>query len=138
MEHVPLTSAHGGGAFDDEYHVDFKNNHHQEQAAIPPGTECRICLFADPSDDLIAPCRCSGSMKFVHRNCVDEFRATKLGRAFTHCPQCHFEYVVRIDDDTDEERRRRRRFKLFVARDTIAVFLAIQILIASLVCGIDC
>ena len=39
--------------------------------------QCRICLETDaPEDDpLIAPCRCAGSMQWVHRKCLDEWRA---------------------------------------------------------------
>lgn len=31
---------------------------------------CRICLESDNGEDFITPCRCSGTMKYVHRKCL--------------------------------------------------------------------
>ena len=39
--------------------------------------ECRICLQSDDQDDMIAPCLCSGSSKYVHRSCLDRWRITR-------------------------------------------------------------
>lgn len=47
---------------------------------------CRIC-YDDRAEGLFAPCLCSGSMGFVHRECLRSWRACKTGdRGFTHCP----------------------------------------------------
>ncbi|KAG8088811.1 hypothetical protein GUJ93_ZPchr0011g28597 [Zizania palustris] len=44
--------------------------------------QCRICLEAD-GRDFIAPCKCKGTSKYVHRDCLDHWRVVKL----THyCP----------------------------------------------------
>lgn len=32
--------------------------------------ECRICLEKD-SEEYINPCRCKGTIKYVHRECLD-------------------------------------------------------------------
>ncbi|XP_024516902.1 uncharacterized protein LOC9663015 isoform X2 [Selaginella moellendorffii] len=39
--------------------------------------QCRICLECGGSD-LIAPCQCKGTQKFVHRSCLDNWRAVKV------------------------------------------------------------
>nr|GMC73026.1 E3 ubiquitin-protein ligase MARCH8 [Ipomoea batatas] len=38
---------------------------------------CRICLDTE-GEDLIAPCRCKGTQKYVHRSCLDNWRSTKV------------------------------------------------------------
>lgn len=36
---------------------------------------CRICLSEDfePSNPLFSPCKCSGTMKYIHLNCLQEW-----------------------------------------------------------------
>ena len=62
--------------------------------SVPDEFACRICLESDqtPDDPLIAPCRCAGTTKWVHRGCLDEWRAqNQIPLAFTHCPNCKFQ-----------------------------------------------
>lgn len=99
---------------------------------------CRICLEEYPHSELcaealIAPCRCTGSRKFVHRGCLDTWRATKTGgRSFTHCEVCNFEYEIEVLDEENHDRCRRMKFHAHVARDTIAVFVVIQLIIMAI------
>ena len=54
---------------------------------------CRICLEED--DDLIAPCACKGTCKYVHRECLDNWRNTgERDDAYTHCSECRMEYQL--------------------------------------------
>nr|XP_025682429.1 uncharacterized protein LOC112783615 isoform X2 [Arachis hypogaea] len=39
--------------------------------------QCRICLETD-GRDFIAPCKCKGTAKYVHRECLDHWRAVKV------------------------------------------------------------
>ncbi|XP_048129347.1 E3 ubiquitin-protein ligase MARCHF1 isoform X2 [Rhodamnia argentea] len=39
--------------------------------------QCRICLD-NGGEDLIAPCHCKGTQKYVHRSCLDNWRSTKI------------------------------------------------------------
>ncbi|XP_057549743.1 uncharacterized protein LOC130827878 isoform X2 [Amaranthus tricolor] len=39
--------------------------------------QCRICLDHE-GEDLIAPCHCKGTQKYVHRSCLDNWRSTKI------------------------------------------------------------
>jgi len=56
---------------------------------------CRIC-YDDEQDGLFVPCQCSGSMGYVHRVCLQKWRAVKVSeRGYTHCPMCGYEYKLR-------------------------------------------
>ncbi|CAK0825494.1 unnamed protein product, partial [Prorocentrum cordatum] len=47
--------------------------------AAEPGATCRICLQGDvPQDELLAPCACQGSAKWVHAGCLREWQRTVL------------------------------------------------------------
>ena len=35
---------------------------------------CRICLESDNPEDLFSPCLCDGTSKYVHRNCLNQWR----------------------------------------------------------------
>ncbi|CAF1545176.1 unnamed protein product, partial [Rotaria sordida] len=37
--------------------------------------QCRICLDTDNSNDIISPCLCSGNSAYVHRKCLNHWRA---------------------------------------------------------------
>ncbi|CAG9318861.1 unnamed protein product [Blepharisma stoltei] len=42
--------------------------------------QCRICLYdnSTKADPLISPCKCSGTMKYVHINCLKEWLKNKV------------------------------------------------------------
>lgn len=94
--------------------------------------QCRICLETENVDEMIKPCFCSGSSANVHRACLDQWRATKRGDVFTHCGTCHFQYIVDVEQNEEANRTRKNRFRLFVARDSISVFVCLQLAIALL------
>ena len=57
---------------------------------------CRICLEEETdisNNSLVAPCRCAGNSKYVHRECLDQWRATSP-RAFSQCAECNFKYIL--------------------------------------------
>ena len=90
--------------------------------------QCRICLASDDTDSLIAPCDCRGSARWVHRACLDEWRAQeRVPRAFTHCPTCKFEYQTRVVETPSN-----RQFYCLVVRDSASLFLAVQGVLALL------
>lgn len=45
-----------------------------------PGKMCKICLSGSESTDnpLISPCKCDGSMKFVHFECLQKWAWNKI------------------------------------------------------------
>lgn len=60
---------------------------------IMESRECRICLDAGNTRNLIAPCLCSGTSKWVHRKCLDRWRAESTA-AFYSCSSCRFAYRI--------------------------------------------
>lgn len=83
--------------------------------------QCWICFEGAPG--LIRPCKCDGSMKWVHRRCLDKWRVDASNpRNFTHCRHCDFKFQMVLKRaptrDAEELRQRRRRF----VRRTIANF----------------
>ena len=60
-----------------------------------PEKQCRICFddADDASNPMLRPCRCRGSMAWVHMGCLDHWRTNSANpRSFYRCDQCHFEY----------------------------------------------
>ncbi|KAK3261319.1 hypothetical protein CYMTET_29771 [Cymbomonas tetramitiformis] len=95
---------------------------------------CRICLDDDDQFDMIAPCLCAGTSKWVHRACLDEWRAQERNpHSFTHCQTCRFQFVLEpMKEHSLEESRALWRFRAFVARDMTGVFIILQLLITCL------
>ncbi|CAI5460217.1 unnamed protein product [Closterium sp. Yama58-4] len=106
----------------------------EEEAGDEDQPQCRICLESD-GDDLIAPCKCKGSARFVHRSCLDQWRATKEGFAFCHCSTCKTRFHLRVCPPPDP-RFRHLKFRFFVARDIVLVTLLVQLLIICLACAV--
>jgi E3 ubiquitin-protein ligase DOA10 len=92
--------------------------------------QCRICLETD-GRDFIAPCKCKGTSKYVHRDCLDHWRAIKEGFAFAHCTTCKAPYYLRVHSAGDRKWRT-LKFRFFVTRDILSIFLAVQLVIAAL------
>ncbi|KAH9288722.1 hypothetical protein KI387_032839 [Taxus chinensis] len=93
---------------------------------------CRICLElegSDPGDELISPCMCKGTQQFVHRYCLDHWRSVNEGFAFSHCTTCKAQFHLRTEIPEDYSWRK-LKFRIFVARDVLLVFLAVQTTIA--------
>ncbi|CAN1216569.1 hypothetical protein LINPERPRIM_LOCUS661 [Linum perenne] len=108
-----------------------------ENGSVPA---CRICLESDCEpgqcvlyigDELISPCMCKGTQQFVHRVCLDHWRAVKEGFAFSHCTTCKAQFHLRVAL-FEENSWRKIKFRLFVTRDVLLVFLAIQTMIAAM------
>ncbi|EPS57552.1 hypothetical protein M569_17265, partial [Genlisea aurea] len=100
--------------------------------------QCRICLETD-GRDFIAPCNCKGTSKYVHRECLDHWRAVKEGFAFAHCTTCKAPYHLRVHVIADRKWRM-IKFRFFVTRDILFIFLSVQLvigLLASFVYFID-
>eukprot|EP01112_Ceratiomyxa_fruticulosa_P011870 TRINITY_DN3265_c0_g1_i4.p1 TRINITY_DN3265_c0_g1~~TRINITY_DN3265_c0_g1_i4.p1 ORF type:complete len:335 (+),score=43.65 TRINITY_DN3265_c0_g1_i4:733-1737(+) len=101
--------------------------------------ECRNCHETEPAE-FIAPCRCAGSIKYVHRQCLNDWRAFSPNpSSFTTCDVCHFPYVLK-NEPGEKECASRLRFGLYITRDLLGVtllFQAIVVLLAFFVHLID-
>ncbi|CAK9033038.1 unnamed protein product [Durusdinium trenchii] len=96
--------------------------------------EVRTSSVKPCGNDLIAPCLCKGTTKWVHRKCLDQWRANGQGRrTFTHCPNCQFAYLmqlVRAPTEHEQHLRERRRKLLRHAVGTFVLgALLIQLLL---------
>ncbi|PIN23880.1 Protein involved in mRNA turnover and stability [Handroanthus impetiginosus] len=92
--------------------------------------QCRICLDTE-GEDLIAPCHCKGTQKYVHRSCLDNWRSTKEGFAFAHCTECRAKFILRANVPPDRWWLR-LKFQFLVARDHAIIFVIVQLIVAFL------
>ena len=55
---------------------------------------CRICFdTSDTSKKLLHPCRCSGTQKYVHEECLTKWRETQFSDSNTNrCGVCRYDY----------------------------------------------
>ncbi|KAI9356559.1 hypothetical protein DFJ73DRAFT_823156 [Zopfochytrium polystomum] len=53
---------------------------------------CRVCRSTEntPAHPLFHPCKCSGSMKFVHQDCLEEWLSHSRKR---HCEICNYQFA---------------------------------------------
>ena len=57
--------------------------------------QCRICLDEENTGDLISPCECKGTMRYVHRTCLNKWRVSAINTDSQYfCDQCQFEYIL--------------------------------------------
>lgn len=60
-----------------------------------PTPECRICQCGPEEGRMISPCKCKGSMKFVHAECLQKWRELSSNRkSFFQCEQCLYKCVI--------------------------------------------
>ena len=86
--------------------------------------ECRICLETDDPDDMIAPCKCSGTSKYVHRTCLNQWRSMNtVNTHFTQCGECHFNY--RIIEDNKRCNHILMTISKFISTNLLITFLII-------------
>ncbi|KAK3219082.1 hypothetical protein Dsin_013052 [Dipteronia sinensis] len=111
---------------------DLQNLHDDETSHLVNADQpqCRICLDIG-GEDLIAPCHCRGTQKYVHRSCLDNWRSTKEGFAFAHCTECRAMFILRANVPPDRWWLR-LKFQFLVARDHAFIFVIVQLIVALL------
>lgn len=95
---------------------------------------CRICLQDDHREHMIAPCKCKGGSKWVHRQCLDQWRTHETDRAFSKCTECMFDYYLQPISSAaiSPQVRRRVMYMLLVSRDLCLTTICLQLVIALL------
>lgn len=65
--------------------------------------QCRICLDNDTPENMIHPCQCSGTSKYVHKKCIKQWILLSDNPEYKKiCPTCKYKYVtetVNINDN---------------------------------------
>ena len=70
--------------------------HDIEQISIDDLYECRICLEFTPINQLISPCLCNGTSKYVHIDCLQKWRRIATNPiAKKKCLECYSNYNLR-------------------------------------------
>jgi hypothetical protein len=59
-----------------------------------PIKECRCCKETNDDQNMISPCNCSGSLKYIHRTCLKQWIETSGN--FRTCNVCRTEYNGQI------------------------------------------
>ncbi|XP_066317837.1 uncharacterized protein [Miscanthus floridulus] len=124
-EHLASSEIKPVSVDDDNQNIDANEETHLVIQDVP---QCRICLDNE-GDDLIAPCRCKGTQKYVHRSCLDNWRSTKEGFAFSHCTECRAAFFLRANVPPDRWWLR-LKFQLLVVRDHTLIFFIVQLVVA--------
>ena len=58
--------------------------------------QCRICLENDNPEDLINPCKCKGTSKYVHKECLNQWRTLSNNtEAYNKCFECGYTYKMK-------------------------------------------
>ncbi len=82
---------------------------------------CRICLEEDSPDNMIYPCKCKGTAKYVHKNCLNEWRTTATNREnFYRCEMCHYNYKINV---TPMSENKCSKFLRFISNQLLVFYL---------------
>ena len=95
--------------------------------------ECRICLELDTIDNLIWPCKCNGSIKYVHEKCLIKWIETTTNKEYKKkCSMCKdFYFIKKIN------KKEKIIFKIVTDMTNMFLeFLLIEILVSVLACTV--
>jgi hypothetical protein len=75
--------------------MSLNNEYDDEKITLIDSLTCRICYDYKDSE-LISPCQCSGSIKWIHRDCLEETRVINPDK----CPTCNTIYLYKVASDS--------------------------------------
>ena len=61
------------------------SHHHHLLNASEDSVFCRICHRRSPSSDLVTPCKCQGTISFIHKKCLENWLTQSKT---SHCELC--------------------------------------------------
>lgn len=94
---------------------------------------CRICLEEDHIENLIYPCKCSGTSKYVHKSCLDQWRTLSDNKeAYYKCFECHYKYRL-ISNNSETVDTNSIKFFRYISNNLFP-FLTINIILISFFC----
>ena len=97
---------------------------------------CRFCLSetTDPSNPFLSPCLCAGSSKYVHRDCLIQWRQSTTVDAFkTICQLCNAPYNLPRRWAYEQTPLEDRLWKAFLSQSFLVILLVhyFHLIIAS-------
>lgn len=97
---------------------------------------CRHCLQGyEAGNDFISPCACQGSLKYVHRHCLDQWRIISPNpKSFYHCDICNTKYQFKMVGDSSTKLKNYIKYGCAVGSDIFLIFLGFFILVG--ICSI--
>lgn len=76
-----------------------------EESPVAIETQCRICMSSEDSlgNQQVTPCRCTGSLRYVHMQCLKQWRQTRLakGNDVSTCEICGQKYNIQLLGEND-------------------------------------
>ncbi|KAH8371614.1 hypothetical protein KR093_008273 [Drosophila rubida] len=87
IEHVDWSTGGSG-----QHYANVRFGSTSSQASQNSGDICRIChCESDPQNPLLTPCYCSGSLKYVHQACLQQWLTAS---ATNSCELCKFPFIM--------------------------------------------
>ena len=87
---------------------------------------CRICFEENNyyENRLISPCLCKGTQKFIHTNCLKEWRRVNANNPEKrdNCEICNFKFVIENRDNFIKYKEEMTLYTLFLRHMSIALF----------------
>ncbi|XP_037932475.1 uncharacterized protein LOC119667257 [Teleopsis dalmanni] len=88
IEHVDWNAGTGSG----HHYANVRFGSGSSQASQSSGDICRIChCESDPQNPLLTPCYCSGSLKYVHQACLQQWLTASETNS---CELCKFPFIM--------------------------------------------
>jgi hypothetical protein len=91
---------------------------------------CRLCWGeAEEGDELLSPCSCSGSLKYIHQHCLSDWQRTLRqqgqGRRAHICELCKTPYRLNQGSSTGQHGQRRQLHKRVLTTVSNSLFDAV-------------
>jgi hypothetical protein len=100
---------------------------------------CRFCY--EGNGELISPCKCSGSQKYLHRDCLEKWRNIAGANNKEQCSICRFYYLFEEDSLKRNEYNYNwwKNIALFISTIiiTIIIVIIISYLLIKILCGMS-
>lgn len=97
--------------------------------------DCRICLEPDVSTNLISPCKCAGTSKYVHETCLQRWRQNnRENQRSQSCEICNFNYIIIRESPLETYFIRRRKIPVCME---IIISIGISIIMSDMISVID-
>ncbi|XP_062331548.1 E3 ubiquitin-protein ligase MARCHF7-like isoform X3 [Osmerus eperlanus] len=105
-----------------------------EESSDEEGDQCRICQSgaASPTNPLLTPCQCSGSLQYIHHDCLKKWIQTKIQSGTTlsavkTCELCKESLTLDLDDfDVDEFYQRHNHTQVEQGSEELYMLLLLQ------------